>query len=129
MHPISEGLQSGPQTPFIGCKETPAWHGIQHLIGCLILNCPKGGGKPYRVVLEAFHLCSTQALPLRALPVPGEAHDPILSFSGQSILRGPGPFRIVLETSIQVYMSVVWGSGMYLKWIPGHFLARNMLWH
>lgn len=65
------------------------------------------------MVIEAFHLCSTQALPLRALPVPGEAHDPILSFSGQSILRGPVPLGLFLETSIRVYMSVVWGLNVF----------------
>ena len=132
-------LQSGPQTPFINCKENPAQngHGAQHLTGGLLWNYPKGGGKPYRVALEAFHLCSTQNLPPRALPAPAEAHDPILSFSGQSILRGPGSIRIVLEISIWAHVSVVWGVWgvnevqvftVYLKWIPGH-LSRNMLCH
>ena len=90
------------------------------------------------MALEAFHLGSTQALPLRALPMPAEAHDPILSFSGQSILRGPGSIRIVLETSVWVHVSVVWGVydvnavqvfTVCLKWIPGHLLSRNMLCH
>lgn len=56
--------------------------------------------------------------PPRARHVPAEAPSLVLSSLGQSMPRGPGSIRTVLETSVLVHVYVVWGSGMLMQCRP-----------